>query len=272
MRDSHRLKEKFELSLDNGQLLTMMVIGLGVLGGVFFSGVVVGKKLALAQPLVAAPDLLSRLDEQNSAFDAARAPDALTFQDELTRKVPKEHVLDVTERSRPDERAAELKPAALEAPSIPPLDVNPEPKPLIAKPEVAVAAVKPSSENVVEAKIAAEPKKRDEKSEAIPTRTADAGGLKEAFGKLQKATPETSPTGNFTLQLSAYQDRAEADKFAAILRNKGYAPYVVEAALSGKGLWYRVRMGRFPSKEAASKYMDDFKRETSMNAMVTAAQ
>jgi hypothetical protein len=30
-------------------------------------------------------------------------------------------------------------------------------------------------------------------------------------------------------------------------------------------------MGRFPTKDAASRYMDDFRRETAMNAMVTNA-
>jgi hypothetical protein len=31
-------------------------------------------------------------------------------------------------------------------------------------------------------------------------------------------------------------------------------------------------MGRFASKDAAGRYLDDFKRETQINAIVTAAQ
>jgi outer membrane protein TolC len=46
---------------------------------------------------------------------------------------------------------------------------------------------------------------------------------------------------------------------------------VVEANLPGKGLWYRVRMGRFPSKEAATHYLADFKRETAISGIVTTA-
>jgi cell division septation protein DedD len=109
------------------------------------------------------------------------------------------------------------------------------------------------------------------KSEPIATRTVDGGGLKEAFGKVQRAPVEAASDGAWTLQLSAYQERGEADRFAAGLRDKGYAPYIVEANIAGKGTWYRVRMGRFPSKDAASRYMDDFRRETAMNAMVTNA-
>jgi cell division septation protein DedD len=71
------------------------------------------------------------------------------------------------------------------------------------------------------------------------------------------------------VQLSAYQDRGEADRFVAGLRDKGYAPYIVEANIAGKGTWFRVRMGRFGSKDAAARYKEDFQRETAMNAIVT---
>jgi DedD protein len=262
MRDSHRLKEKFELSLDNRQVLSLVVVSLVVLGGVFFSGVVVGKKMSAPKPgEAAAPDILAKLDEKNVALEIAHAPDALTFQDELTRKQPT---------------------ATIEAPR--PVEV-PIQAPVVANADVKVDAeneIPKASEPVIEkvekvAQVAAKPEVKkvepvEKKVEAIPTRTHDGGNLKEAFGKVQKSTPETSATGNFTLQLSAYQDKSEADKFASLLRNKGYAPYVIEAAITGKGTWYRVRMGRFSTKEAASKYMDDFKRETSMNAIVTSAQ
>ena len=108
------------------------------------------------------------------------------------------------------------------------------------------------------------------KLEPVATRTVDGGGLKEAFGKAQQRPPtETAADGAWTLQLSAYQDKGEADRFAAGLRDKGYAPYIVEATIPGKGTWFRVRMGRFGTKDAASRYMDDFRRETSMNAIVT---
>jgi cell division septation protein DedD len=106
--------------------------------------------------------------------------------------------------------------------------------------------------------------------EPVATRTHDGGGLKEAFGKVQRA-PETAPDGSWTLQLSAYQDREEADRFAAGLRDKGYAPYVIEANIPGKGTWFRVRMGRFGSKDAAGRYLEDFRRETAMNGIVTPA-
>ena len=42
MRDAHRMKEKYELSLDNRQIVSMTVGGLIVVAAVFVLGVVVG--------------------------------------------------------------------------------------------------------------------------------------------------------------------------------------------------------------------------------------
>ena len=62
--------------------------------------------------------------------------------------------------------------------------------------------------------------------------------------------------------------RSEADSFAAKLRDKGYAPYIIEAQVPGRGTWYRVRMGGFASKDAATRYLKDFRRETQIDAFV----
>lgn len=256
MRDSHRLKEKYELSLDNRQIVSITVASLVVLGGVFMLGVVVGKKLSTETAAVAAQqptDLLGQLDRKTEALETVKADAALTFQDELTRKAPTL----VAEPPIVKPVVAEAKPVA-EAPK-PVEAVKPEP----AKP-VEVAAVE-APKPPPEPKLPETPK-----AEPVATRTVDGGGLKEAFGKAQRA-PETTADGSWTLQLSAYQDRGEADRFAAGLRDKGYAPYIVEASIPGKGTWFRVRMGRFGSKDAASRYMDDFRRETAMNAIVTTA-
>lgn len=256
MRDSHRLKEKYELSLDDRQIVTLTVASLVVLGGVFMLGVVVGKKLSGERPERPATDLLGQLDQKSAVLDSLnqREDAALTFQDELTKKVPGPSVTVTAPRPAPapEEKAERKAPQTEKAPSAE---------------NVAVAEpAAPSSSPVEAAHLPQSPK-----PEPIATRTNDGGGLKEAFGKIQKAPLEAAADGSWTVQLAAYQDRAEADRFAAGLRDKGYAPYIVEVAISGRGTWFRVRMGRFPNRDAASRYMDDFKRETSINAMVTAA-
>lgn len=248
MRDTHRMKEKYELSLDNRQIVSLTVVGVVVVGAVFSLGIVVGKKLANDEQTTAAPDLLSALDKKAEAIESMKKDASLTFQEELTKKPAP---------------VVEVKPieAPAPAPIIPP------------KPELPVVVMKQPETPKPEARPEAKPEPKPEVA-AVPTRiNEDAGALKEAFARAAKAEPkpETSPDGAFTLQLSAFQDRAEADRFAANLRDKGYAPFITEADLKGKGTWYRVRMGRFPTKDAAGRYLADFKRETSIDAIVTGA-
>ena len=45
MRDAHRMKEKFDVSLDNRQIVSLLIAGIVVMGAVFVLGVVVGKNL-----------------------------------------------------------------------------------------------------------------------------------------------------------------------------------------------------------------------------------
>lgn len=59
--------------------------------------------------------------------------------------------------------------------------------------------------------------------------------------------------GNFTVQVSAFQTQEEADAYRASLGRKGYQPYVVAAEIPGKGMWYRVRVGRFEDKSSANE-------------------
>jgi cell division septation protein DedD len=262
MRDTHRLKEKYELSLDSRQIVTLTVASMVVLGGVFVLGVVVGKKLsAEAHALDKPADILSAADQKSEVLAQAEKVTPLTFQEELTKQnEPARNVVTLkqVELVRP-EQPMPPEPTKVEAPKP---EEQLSPPTIVEPPDVKVAEAKPEPAGLPE----------NPKAAAVPTRTNDAGALKEAFGKAQKPVDVPgSADGTWTLQLSAYQDKAEAERFAAGLRDKGYAPYIVEADLAGKGLWFRVRMGRFGTKDAASTYLADFKRETSIAGIVTNA-
>jgi len=231
MRDTHRLKEKYELTLDTRQIVTVTMAVLIVMGGVFALGVVVGKKLAAEQPVAAAAqpaDILAAVDQKTDALDAMGQDASLTFHEALTAPMP----------------AAEVG--------------APEP------PDAAVAHASADPAPGAQAKPA-----EQVKPTPVPTRTSDAGDLRQAFGRAQAKPPEAAQDGSWTLQLSASQDRGESDRFAAGLRDKGYAPFVVRADVPGRGVWFRVRMGRFATREAAERYLADFHRETQMEAFVT---
>jgi DedD protein len=239
VRDGHRIRERYELSLDNRQIVSFFLAGIVVIGAVFVLGVVVGKKLAGGQGGSNAADLLTSLDAKAAAMDQAKAAPTveprLTFQEELTRKpsnAPSRDTVVIAE-----DAAAPGKAVAAEEP-------RSQPEPVPVKP----VPVKP------------EPVKPE------PSRER----LRQAIAKVEKAPPEQAPRGGaFTLQLSASQVREDAERFAAKLRAKGYQPYVVESDVRDRGRWYRVRMGEFASKEAAAKYLEDFRRETQLQAFVT---
>jgi cell division protein FtsN len=71
------------------------------------------------------------------------------------------------------------------------------------------------------------------------------------------------------LQLSSFDDRAGADSFRAKLTRAGYAAYVVETEVPDKGTWYRVRLGRYDSYDAAVTAKKQFESRQQIIAYVT---
>jgi cell division protein FtsN len=69
-------------------------------------------------------------------------------------------------------------------------------------------------------------------------------------------TPPASPNkGNWTIQVGSFKDQGEADARASRLNSSGGGEArVVKADIPGKGIWYRVQVGRVASREAAVSY------------------
>jgi cell division septation protein DedD len=84
-----------------------------------------------------------------------------------------------------------------------------------------------------------------------------------------KAAEVTPDRAKFTLQLSSFQTRGEADAFAADLQKSGYTPYIVSAEVEGKGTWFRVRVGQYASQEDAMSAKSDFESRQKIIAYVT---
>lgn len=61
--------------------------------------------------------------------------------------------------------------------------------------------------------------------------------------------------GQFSLQAAAFPEESGAAEFAEKLRRAGLPSYVVSADVGKRGTWYRVRVGRFESAEAAKRYV-----------------
>ena len=76
----------------------------------------------------------------------------------------------------------------------------------------------------------------------------------------------------YTVQVSAFQEESEAESLVSKLRDKDFPAYYVRADLGKKGIWYRVRLGRFSTESKAVQVGKDFKAEEKLDYFITVFQ
>jgi DedD protein len=77
-----------------------------------------------------------------------------------------------------------------------------------------------------------------------------------------------SADGGFLLHVISYDSRPPAETLANALRDKGYDAFVEAGDVNGRGRYFRVRIGPFPSKPAADVYRREFEATERMNTIV----
>ena len=82
-------------------------------------------------------------------------------------------------------------------------------------------------------------------------------------------TKPKSGSARYTLQISSFQDRTQADAFAASLTAAGYPAYVTTSEVPDKGTFYRVRLGKYGDYDAAVAGKDAFEKKVGKIAYVT---
>ncbi|CAG0979993.1 hypothetical protein BURK1_01692 [Burkholderiales bacterium] len=84
------------------------------------------------------------------------------------------------------------------------------------------------------------------------------------------ATPKAEPARNgFVVQLAAFSDDKGANALGNRLRRAGYAAYT-ESLTTSRGTLWRVRVGPYPSREAAAQARDRLKGEGHAGIVVPA--
>jgi cell division septation protein DedD len=228
--DTELFKDKIEISLDGRQIFYLFFGGAVLASLVFVLGVMVGRRV----------EARAHVDNQPAT---SAALDPLAALDELAR--------------RPVVMAEEdlAFPAALAGGVQQPLGELD--RVLASTALVPGAAARPAS--------------------ATPAKPGDArpgdNGSKPAHAEVtepEHTEPRTDKkqAARFTLQLSSFQDRAEADAFFEKLHQAGQDPYVTESEVDGQ-TWYRVRLGRYPSYDAAVEAKTDFEKRQHIIAYVT---
>lgn len=122
------------------------------------------------------------------------------------------------------------------------LAVHPAPSPTeaVVRPSpVATAVPRPTEPAVV---VRPTPSPEPVRVAAIPTASPRARPKNALIG---------SPRGKWSVQVNATKDAYTARKIVQDLRRRGYNAYAVEVQLRGE-VWYRVRVGRFPTMQDAT--------------------
>lgn len=234
MRDLERWKDKVELSLDGRQIFFLFFGSAVAACLIFVLGVLIGKRLeARALALTPAPveDPLAALDSLGEADDA---DEGLTFHKALTHDAQKKPPADkAADKEKPME---DLVPPSMMPPAPVKVAAVPPPKPEPAKP-AAAPALKPPLPPGKPMVVANAPKKPD-------------------------------ASGHFTLQLSAFPDKVDAEEFMRKIQAAGYKPFLVSSEIPGKGVFFRVRVGDYASRQAAVDAKSEFERKQRMIAYV----
>lgn len=162
----------------------------------------------------------------------------------------------------------------------PPTEVTkPAPAPMAAKPVEKPAALAPKPTEV--AKAPAKPMEKPAATAMKPALTKPAEAKPAVSKAIETAAlppPAVAPTaskpaeaaasagGAYVLQIGSYKSQADADAAWKTFSSKhpmagGYSENVRKADLGDKGTWYRLRMGSFADKAAATAFCEKLKSD-----------
>ncbi|MEO6775723.1 MAG: SPOR domain-containing protein [Kofleriaceae bacterium] len=248
-REEGLYKDKIEVSLDGRQIFYLFFGGSVIVGLVFVLGVMVGRRVearghieraqtqATVDPLAA----LDRLEGGGLSYQGAlRGGDAPASDVEKTiAEMAKQKAAPTKDKPKHPE-----EPKQAEAPKLEPrIDSEDAPKP---KPEAKKDKTEAKKDNAEAKKDNAEPKKDNAEN--------------KAGDKPEKKT-------RYALQLSSFQDRGEAQSYLEQVKANGLPAYVTEAEIDGK-TFYRVRVGKYASVDAASDAKVDIDKAAKKSATV----
>jgi DedD protein len=238
IRDAERFRDKLEVSLDGRQIFFLFFGGAVVACLVFVLGVMVGKRLegrervARKAATSAAIDPLAALDELGA--DEATGTDDLAFPAALTGdEKAKKRALD----------AADLAPARALTPD---------------GTGAIMQSMRGAAAKLAEPAPAPAPAPSTPKPATVAAAPAPEG-----------AAPAAKAESRFTLQISSFQERAEADALAARLSKDGYKPFIVMSDVPEKGIFFRVRIGEFVARTDAMTAKEEFEKKQKIIAYVT---
>ncbi len=245
-------KDKIEVSLDGRQIFYLFFGGAVIVGLVFVLGVMVGRRVE-ARGHVDRASVAATVDPL-AALDRLEGGNGLSFQGALRGNDAPASDVEKTIAAMQDKKVDPAKKT----------DVKAEP----AKVEAPKVEAPKVEEKKVEAKV--EEKKTEEKKPEVKKEEKKVETAKVEEKKVEAKTEEkkTDEKPRFTLQLSSFQDKTEAQNYLEAIKAAGYSAYVTEGAVDGKQ-YFRVRLGSYKSFDAAVEAKTEFEKSAKKIAIVT---
>jgi cell division septation protein DedD len=104
---------------------------------------------------------------------------------------------------------------------------------------------------------------------AVAVKLAETPPPAAAPAPAPAAAPAVAQDAKFTLQISSFQERSEADALAAKLSKDGYKPFIVMSDVPEKGIFFRVRIGEYAARGDAMSAKEEFEKKQKIIAYVT---
>jgi cell division septation protein DedD len=268
-REAELYKDKIEVSLDGRQIFYLFFGGAVIVGLVFVLGVMVGRRVEARghvdrARVAATVDPLAALDRleggTNLSFQGALRGGETPASD-VEKQIAAMQKADTAPPKKADAKKAEVS--------------HDEPKAEPKKAEPVEVKKAESDDKKVEKKADDKKVVDDKKVEAKKTddakKTADASDKSVKSDK--KVDSEEKPVTEekkqkYTLQLSSFQDKREAEAYLDSIKSAGYEARVTEGTVEGKQ-YFRVRMGSYRSVEAANDAKAEFEKGAKKSAIVT---
>lgn len=258
-------RDKIEVSLDGRQIFSLFFAGAVIICTVFVIGVMVGKRVearAHVDRTTALPG------DPLAALDKLESESPLTFRSALRHGQAAAGSVDLeisalAKAQRATEESAKRTDAAPKAVASEPATEK--------VPDKTAGKGKESDTPQKSSRDKEEPA-RDERAvaESEPARDDKAADKEKAKdADKDKERSESKKKARYTLQLSSFQERSEAESFLVELRAAGYSPTLTQAEVEGKGTFFRVRLGSYPSYDSAVEGKQEFERKVSRIAYVT---
>ena len=250
LRDIERWRDKIEVRLDNRQVFFLFFGSALVACMLFVLGVIVGKRLESRGRAVSPEieDPLALLDKV--ATSPRQAQSGVTFPQALFGTASKASADKHAKKSPLSTPTAEDEAASRKTLAL-------------AKPGEGSAPASATLPAVVESRPAPAKVAEPAPTKAKPT---DVKESKPAVIPTVAAAGDSKSKGRYTLQLSSFQDKSEAETFAQ--KFEGERPYMVVSEIPGKGTWYRVRVGDYASAKDAITAKQSFEKKHSAIAYV----